>query len=88
MKPRTPAEELIADTLAKALMGQLTVGPLDMMRLAAAAREVDSRRIAELAIERWLTTDPRAIELIRIFARRFSRLPGVAQPSDCMSPQS
>jgi hypothetical protein len=60
MKPRTAAEELIADTLAKALMGQLTVGPLDMMRLASAAREVDARRIAELAIERWLSTDARA----------------------------
>ena len=60
MKPRTPAEELIADTLAKALMGQLSVGPLDMMRLAAAAREVDSRRIAELTIDRWLAKDQRA----------------------------
>ena len=70
MKPRTPAEELIADTLAKALMGQLTVGPLDMMRLAAAAREVDSRRIAALAIERWLAIDLRAHELLRLFAHR------------------
>jgi hypothetical protein len=53
MKPRTPAEELIADTLAKALMGQLTVGPLDMMRLAAAAREVEGHRTATLTLERW-----------------------------------
>jgi hypothetical protein len=70
MKPRTPAEELIADTLAKALMGQLTVGPLDMMRLAAAAREVEAHRIAGLALERWLATDPRAREFLHIFARR------------------
>jgi hypothetical protein len=70
MKPRTPAEELIADTLAKALMGQLTVGPLDMMRLAAAAREVDSSHIAALALERWLATDPSASELLRILVRR------------------
>ena len=70
MKPRTPAEELIADTLAKALMGKLIVGPLDMMRLAAAAREVDSQHIAELAIERWLATDSRASELLRIMVRR------------------
>jgi hypothetical protein len=67
MKPRTPAEELIAQTLANALRGQLSLGPLDMMRLASAAREVEPRRIAALAIERWLTTDPRAGGLLRQF---------------------
>ena len=68
MKPRTPAEELIAQTLANALRGQLTFGPLDVMRLACAAREVEPHRIAALAIERWLTTDPRARDLVRRFA--------------------
>ena len=68
MKPRTPAEELIAQTLANALRGQLSLGPLDMMRLASAAREVESGRIAALAIERWLSTDPRARDLVRHFA--------------------
>jgi hypothetical protein len=70
MKPRTPAEELIADTLAKALMGQLTVGPLDMMRLAVAAREVDSRRIAELALQRWLTMDHRACDVFKTLTKQ------------------
>ena len=70
MKPRTPAEELIAQTLANALRGQLSLGPLDMMRLASAAREVEPSHIAALALERWLATDPRARELLRLFARR------------------
>ena len=70
MKPRTPAEELIAQTLANALRGQLSLGPLDMMRLASAAREVEPSHIAALALERWLATDPRASELLRILVRR------------------
>ena len=70
MKPRTPAEELIAQTLANALCGQLSLGPLDMMRLASAAREVEPSHIAALALERWLATDPRASELLRILVRR------------------
>lgn len=70
MKPLTPAEELIAQTLANALRGNLTLGPLDMMRLATAAREVDTQRIAGLALERWLAIDPRARDLLRLFARR------------------
>jgi hypothetical protein len=68
MKPRTPSEELIAQTLANALRGQLTLGPLDVMRLAGAAREVEPHRIAALAIERWLTIDPRARDLVCRFA--------------------
>lgn len=68
MKPRTPAEELIAQTLANALRGNLALGPLDVMRLATAAREVESHRIAGLALERWLVTDPQARELLRFFA--------------------
>ena len=70
MKPRTPAEELIAQTLANALRGHLSLGPLDVMRLASAAREVEAHRIAGLALERWLATDPRARELLRLFAHR------------------
>lgn len=70
MKPRTPAEELIAQTLANALRGNLALGPLDVMRLATAAREVEAQRIAGLALERWLATDPRARDLLRLFARR------------------
>jgi hypothetical protein len=70
MKPRTPAEGLIAETLASALRGQLSVGPLDLVRLAAAAREVESSRIAALTLERWLATDPRARELLLSFTRR------------------
>ena len=70
MKPRTPAEELIAQTLANALRGNLALGPLEVMRLATAAREVESHRIAGLALERWLATDPRARELLRLFAHR------------------
>ncbi len=71
MKPRTPAEELIAQTLANALRGHLTLGPLDVMRLASAAREVEAHRIAALALERWLATDPRARDLLRLFGHRF-----------------
>ena len=70
MKPRTPAEELIAQTLANALRGQLSLGPLDMMRLASAAREVEPSHIAALALERWMATDPRASELMRILVHR------------------
>jgi hypothetical protein len=69
MRPRTSAEDLIAQTLANALRGQLALGPMDVMRLAAAAREVEAHRIAGLALERWLATDPRARELLRLFAR-------------------
>ena len=69
MKPRTQAEELVADTLAKALMGKLMISPLDMMRLASAVREVDGQRIADLAIERWLATDPRARGFLRKLLR-------------------
>jgi hypothetical protein len=67
MTPRTPAESLIADTLAKALSGNLTVGPLDLARLAAAARDVEPTRIAPLALRRWLQLDPRAAVLLRRF---------------------
>ena len=70
MTPRNPAETLIAETLAAALRGQLAVGPLDLLRLASAAREVESHRIAALALERWLATDPRARDVLRRFARR------------------
>jgi hypothetical protein len=66
MTPRTPAEELIADTLAKALMGKLALGPMDMMRVAAAAKEVEAQRIAGLALERWLVIDPRARDLLSL----------------------
>ena len=65
MTPRTPAEHLIADILAKALSGDLTVGPLDLMRLTAAAREVESSRVAPLALARWLLQDPRARVVIQ-----------------------
>ena len=65
MKPSTPAEELIAQTLADALCGQLKVGPMDLMKLAAAAREVESGKIALLALERWMSCDPRAVTLLR-----------------------
>jgi hypothetical protein len=68
MKPRTPSEELIAQALANALRGNLALGPLDVMRLATAAREVEPHRIAGLALERWLVNDPRARELLRHFA--------------------
>ena len=68
MKSRTPAKELIAQTLANALRGNLALGPLDVMRLATAAREVEAHRIAGLALERWLATDPRARDLLRLFA--------------------
>jgi hypothetical protein len=68
MTPRTPAEELIADTLAKALMGKLALGPLDMLRVAAAAKEMETQRIAGLALKRWLAIDPQAREIIRRFA--------------------
>jgi hypothetical protein len=70
MKPSSPAEELIAHALANALRGNLALGPLDVMRLATAAREVEPHRIAGLALERWLATDPRARDLLRLFARR------------------
>jgi hypothetical protein len=70
MTPRTTAERLIADTLAAALSGKLALGPLDLMRLAAAAREIEPERIAVLALERWWTSDPRAREVLRRFAER------------------
>jgi hypothetical protein len=70
MNPRTPAESMIAERLASALRGQLSVGPLDLVRLASAAREVDASRIAALTLKRWLATDPRARDLLRTFARR------------------
>lgn len=70
MKPRTPGEDLIAQTLANALRGHLALSPLDVMRLAAAVREVESSRVAGLALERWLAIDPRAPELIRNFLSR------------------
>ena len=68
MKLRTLFEELIAQTLANALRGQLALGPLDVVRLDAAACEIDAQSIAALALERSLVTDPRARDLVRRFA--------------------
>jgi hypothetical protein len=70
VKPRTPAEELIAQTLANALRGQLSLGPLDMMRLASAAREVEPSHIASLSLEQWIETDPRARQMLSRFLNR------------------
>jgi hypothetical protein len=70
MKPHTPAEELIAQTLANALLGNLTVGPFDVIRLGSAAREVESHRIACLALERWIEIDVRAPEILRRIVHR------------------
>jgi len=69
MTPRTPAEELIAQTLANALSGNLAVGPLDLVRLVTAAREVEPKRIASLALHRWVATDGRARDLLESLLR-------------------
>lgn len=79
MIPRTPAETLIANTIARALSGQLTVAPFDLMRLATAAREVEPARVAPLALALWLREDPRAQDIIRWLSGR------TAHPSDRQS---
>jgi hypothetical protein len=38
---------------------------MDMMRLAAAAREVQQNRIAELSMQQWIATDTQAIIKIK-----------------------
>jgi hypothetical protein len=48
------------------LMGKLALVPMDMMRVAAAAKEVEAQRIAGLALERWLVIDPRARDLLSL----------------------
>lgn len=83
MNPRTPAESLIAETLAKALSGDLAVGPLDLVRLAAAAREVEPARIAPLALRRWLHLDPRAAALVRRFSAETSDQSVRTAPRSC-----
>jgi hypothetical protein len=64
MTPTTEAERLVADAIANALRGTFAVGPMDMMRLATAARDVQPERIADLALRRWAAMDPRARNLL------------------------
>ncbi|MFM2092536.1 MAG: hypothetical protein RLZZ127_3025 [Planctomycetota bacterium] len=65
MIPANESERLVADAIANALRGTLSLGPMDMMRLASAAREVPPERIADLALRRWAAVDPRAAHLLR-----------------------
>ncbi len=60
MIPANESERLVADAIANALRGTLSLGPMDMMRLASAAREVPPERIADLALRRWALSDPNA----------------------------
>jgi hypothetical protein len=69
MTPATADEALVARTLAAALRGTLSVGPVDFMRLAAAAPRVPADRVAVLALIDWLRSDPRAQELIDVAQR-------------------
>jgi hypothetical protein len=64
MIPANESERLVADAIANALRGTLSLGPMDMMRLAAAAREVPPERIAELALRRWTEVDANALRIL------------------------
>lgn len=70
MIPRSSDEELIAQTLADALRGKMNLSPGDLMRLGAAAREVNPKYVAGLALERWIRTDPRAVHILQFFISR------------------
>ena len=51
-----------------AIDGGPGIGPVAAEIQNIRRREVEPHRIAALAIERWLTTDPRARDLVRRFA--------------------
>lgn len=65
MTPRNEAERLVATALADALRGRLALGPLDIARLAVAAKQVPTERIAGLALRQWVAVDPHARDLLR-----------------------
>jgi hypothetical protein len=71
MIPANESERLVADAIANALRGTLSLGPMDMMRLATAARDVEGERIAYLALRRWAAIDPRALNILHELRFRF-----------------
>jgi hypothetical protein len=64
--PRNEAERLVATALADALRGRLALGPLDIARLAVAAKQVPEERVASLALRHWVAVDPRARDVLRM----------------------
>ena len=83
MIPSTDAERLVATTLADALRGRLNLGPLDIGRLAVAAKQVPAERVAALALRQWVSTDPRARDLLRMMLLFAGPRPG----ADATSPR-
>lgn len=65
MKPASAEEDFIAGVLADALRGELQVGLADAARIAMSAQRIEPRRIAPLALAKWMATDPRAREVMR-----------------------
>jgi hypothetical protein len=79
MTPATADEALVARTLTAALRGTLNVGPLDLMRLAAAAPRVPADRVAVLALLDWLRSDPQAQALMDM-AQRLAQHDAAREP--------
>jgi hypothetical protein len=70
MNPVSPEEDFIADVLADALRGQLTVGFGDVARIAMSAQRIAPERIAPLTLAKWVACDPRALHLLRVLVQR------------------
>jgi hypothetical protein len=65
VKPASTEEDFIAGVLADALRGELQVGLADAARIAMSAQRIEPRRIAPLALAKWMAADPRAREVMR-----------------------
>lgn len=70
MKQARSEEDFIAGVLADALRGELQVGLADAARIAMSAQRIEPRRIAPLALAKWLAADPRARQVIMMALNR------------------
>jgi hypothetical protein len=84
--PRNDAERLVATALADALRGRLALGPLDIARLAVAAKQVPAERVAGLALRQWVAVDPRARDALRL-ALLVALEPRYGPPADATAPR-
>ena len=69
MKPASADEDFIAGVLADALRGEVQIGIADAARIAMSARRIEPRRIAPLALAKWMAADSRAAEVLRCALR-------------------
>lgn len=76
MRPASTEEDFIAGVLADALRGELRVGLADAARIAMSAQRIEPRRIAPLALAKWMVADPRAREVMHWALQQAARQRG------------